>query len=192
MNKINQKEIFKLLNQLSQEASSHYHDKPTDYKAKIVTPEIILGMAKTPHYLDVIDAVIKNSKGKKILAVGISYGLYDVVLKKHFWYEIYGPDHPNNLDVYCRFLICHNIFVLPCNLHFDNIPFKNGTFDTISAAEVVEHLLISPLALFKKLNLLLKPAGRTIVTTPNFSNFRNIFYLSRGLYPMATSPDKII
>lgn len=184
--------VFKLLHQLSEEASNQYHDRPADYKGKIITPEIILGMAKTPHYLDVIDAVIKNSNGNKILDVGISYGLYDVVLKKHFGYDVYGLDHPDNIDVYCKFPINQNIFVLPCNLHFDNIPFKNESFNTIIAAEVVEHLMISPLALFKKLNPLLKPEGRIIVTTPNFSNLRNILYLLRGSNPMATFPDEAI
>ena len=74
MNKINPKKVFKLLLQLSEEASNQYQDKPTDYKGKIVTPEIILETAKTPHYLDVIDAVIKNSNGNKILDVGIRPG----------------------------------------------------------------------------------------------------------------------
>ena len=192
MNENDPKKILKLLQQLSEEASNQYSDKPVDYKGRAVTPELVLRTAKTPHYMDVIDAVVTNSNGPKVLDVGISYGLYDVVLKKHFRYEVYGIDHPDNLDVYCRFPIYQNIYVLPCNLHSGNIPFKNESFNTIIAAEIVEHLMISPTALFKKLNALLKPGGRIIVTTPNFSNLRNIFYLLRGFNPMANFPDEAI
>jgi 2-polyprenyl-3-methyl-5-hydroxy-6-metoxy-1,4-benzoquinol methylase len=192
MNGIESKEICKLLQQLSKKASNQYSDNPLDYKGRAVTPEIVRGAAKNPHYLDVIEAVVTNSNGPKVLDIGISYGLYDVVLKKHFRYKVYGIDHPDNIDVYCRFPIYNNIYVLPCQLHYDNIPFKNGSFNTIIAAEIVEHLMISPTALFKKLNALLKPGGRIIVTTPNFSNLRNILYLLRGFSPIANFPDEAI
>ena len=122
--------------------------------------------------------------------VGIAYGIYDVVLKRELNFEVYGIDHPDNISVYCRHLIHRGIPVLPCDLHFDSIPFPEKMFDTVIASEIVEHLLISPKAFFKKNWSVLKTGGRLIVTTPNFSNLRNIFYLIKGINPAATFPDK--
>lgn len=182
----------KALRAVSSEAARLYVDEPLDYKGRSLTPAVVKGAWKSPHYMHVIAMTVENTKGSKILDVGISYGIYATVLKRIFGFDIYGIDHPENIKAYCRFPIQQGIPVVPCDLHFDQIPYPKATFNTVVAAEIVEHLLLSPKAFFLKLRPVLKPGGRLIVTTPNFANLRNILYLIKGLNPAGTFPDEAV
>ncbi|MCK4826591.1 class I SAM-dependent methyltransferase, partial [bacterium] len=144
------------------------------------------------HYVDVIAAAVENARRQKVLDVGIAYGIYDVVLKRRFGFEVCGIDHPHNIDAYCRFPIKHGIPVIACDLHFDSIPFEENTFDTVIASEIVEHLFLSPKALFAKLYPVLKPEGKLIVTTPNFASLLNIVLLIKNRNPAAPFPDEAV
>ena len=167
-----------------------YSDYPLDYKRRPVTPQGVIGTGTDPHNIDVIEAVVSNSEGKRILDIGIAYGIYAVVLQRLFGFEIDGIDHPENIEGYCRFPIREGIKVAPCDLHIDKIPYPDNTFDAVIASEVVEHLLISPKAFFSKIYPILRPGGKLIVTTPNFSSLRNIFQIIRGINPSGHFSDE--
>ncbi|MCI4361388.1 MAG: class I SAM-dependent methyltransferase [Thermoplasmata archaeon] len=63
-------------------------------------------------------------------------------------------------------------------------------FDQILFVEVLEHLLVNPLLLFREIRLHLKPGGRLFLTTPNVARLGNRYRLllgrsiqERGRYP---------
>jgi 2-polyprenyl-3-methyl-5-hydroxy-6-metoxy-1,4-benzoquinol methylase len=74
----------------------------------------------------------------------------------------------------------------PANwLHADlnsQLPLPADSFDTIIAAEVIEHLE-NPRAMVRELYRLLKPGGTAIISTPNNESWRSIIsLLIRGHY----------
>jgi len=190
MEPLNKNRLIKALTKVTDEAANLYSDYPLDYKRRPVTPQGVIGTGTDPHNIDVIEAVVSNSEGKRILDIGIAYGIYAVVLQRLFGFEIDGIDHPENIEGYCRFPIREGIKVAPCNLHFDKIPYPDNTFDAVIASEVVEHLLLSPKAFFSKIYPILRPGGKLIVTTPNFSSLRNIFQIIRGINPSGHFSDE--
>jgi len=58
----------------------------------------------------------------------------------------------------------------------DLLPVAPGTFDTVIAAEVIEHLE-NPRAMARELFRLLKPGGLAIVSTPNNESWRSLLSL---------------
>lgn len=181
---------IKILKKFASEAAELYSDYPLDYKERPVTPQAVINTGADYHNTYVIEAVHKNIVGGKVLDLGIAYGIYAVVLKQVYNYEVYGVDHPVNINAYCRYPIQQGIQVLPCDLHFEKIPYPDNTFDAVIASEVVEHLLISPKAFFSKIYPILRPGGKLIVTTPNFSSLRNIFQIIRGINPSGHFSDE--
>ena len=190
LNRLDRNFIIGTLKQVAREAGLLYGDEPRDYKGRRVTAEGILGTALSPHCVEVIRATAAYASGPKILDLGIGYGIYDVVLSRFFDFEVCGIEHPNNISAYARFPIKQGISVRACDLHCDPLPLGEKTFDTVIASEVVEHLFISPKALFSKSSLALKRGGRLVVTTPNFLSLRKIFILLKGLNPAAPFPDE--
>ena len=51
------------------------------------------------------------------------------------------------------------------------LPFADGRFDLVICQEGIEHMP-NQLHLFQELNRVLRPGGRAIITTPNYSNLR--------------------
>lgn len=190
MSQANRVVLAQALKEVSLEAAGLYSDEPLDYKGRPVTPRTVLGAGDNSHYVDVIVATLENSHGRKILDVGIAYGIYDIVLQRRFGFEVHGIDHPENVPAYCRFPMQEGIPVIPCDLHHDVIPYRENTFDTVIASEIVEHLLLPPKAFFANLHPVLKPGGKLIITTPNFASLRNILSLIKGDNPTDTFPEK--
>lgn len=63
---------------------------------------------------------------------------------------------------------------IPCvkaNLN-DKLPFADASFDLVICQEGIEHMP-NQLHLFQEVNRVLRPGGRAIVTTPNYSNLRS-------------------
>lgn len=191
MDIVSRKAIAATLRDVSNEAAELYKDEPLDYKGRQVKPQAVATTGENPNYIDLVDITLKLASGRKLLDVGIAYGIYAVVLKKYFGFESYGIDHPDNIQAYCRYPTQKGIPVLGCDLHYDPVPFPDNYFDLIIAAEIVEHLLVGPKVLFSKLHPVLKPYGRLIVTTPNFSSLWNIQLMIRGLNPTDPFPDDI-
>lgn len=184
--------IAEMLGKAAREAALLYGDAPLDYKGRRVTEEGVLNTGSSPHNAEVIAAVAANTPGPKMLDVGIAYGIYDVALSRLFDFEVYGLEHPDNIATYCRFPVQQGISVLSCDLHFDSIPFEKEAFDSVVASEIVEHLFISPKALFSRIVPVLKPGGRLVVTTPNFLSLRKIILMFKGFNPAAPFPEEVL
>jgi SAM-dependent methyltransferase len=67
------------------------------------------------------------------------------------------------------------------NIEEDPFPYSDGQFDGVIYAEILEHLIRDPIAVFAEIHRVLKPGGWLIVTTPNVARRHNILRLKDGL-----------
>ena len=73
-------------------------------------------------------------------------------------------------DLYPEFFRYPGIACVKANLN-GALPFADASFDFVICQEGIEHMP-NQLHLFQELNRVLRPGGRAIVTTPNYSNLR--------------------
>lgn len=66
------------------------------------------------------------------------------------------------------------------NIEEQKFPFENESFDVVLFCEVLEHLLMDPLACLREISRVLKPNGRLILTTPNVARLENIARMIQG------------
>jgi SAM-dependent methyltransferase len=67
------------------------------------------------------------------------------------------------------------------NVERDVFPFADDEFDVVLLCEVLEHLLMDPLAALREIHRVLQPGGRLVVTTPNVSRLQNVVAMTAGL-----------
>lgn len=73
-------------------------------------------------------------------------------------------------DLYPEFFRHPAIGCVQANLN-GPLPFADASFDFVICQEGIEHMP-NQLHLFQELNRVLRPGGRAIITTPNYSNLR--------------------
>ncbi|HEX8424688.1 methyltransferase domain-containing protein [Hymenobacter sp.] len=73
-------------------------------------------------------------------------------------------------DLYPEFFRFPDIECVKANLN-GTLPFAAASFDVVICQEGIEHMP-NQLHLFQELNRVLRPGGRAIITTPNYSNLR--------------------
>jgi 2-polyprenyl-3-methyl-5-hydroxy-6-metoxy-1,4-benzoquinol methylase len=73
-------------------------------------------------------------------------------------------------DLYPEFFRYPTIECIQANLN-GTLPFAAASFDYVVCQEGIEHMP-NQLHLFQELNRILRPGGRAIITTPNYSNLR--------------------
>lgn len=73
-------------------------------------------------------------------------------------------------DLYPEFFRYPAIACVQANLN-GTLPFAAASFDWVICQEGIEHMP-NQLHLFQELNRVLRPGGRALVTTPNYSNLR--------------------
>jgi SAM-dependent methyltransferase len=66
------------------------------------------------------------------------------------------------------------------NVEQEPFPFKSDAFDVVLFCEVIEHLLMDPLAALREINRVLRPAGRLVLTTPNVNRLENVLNMISG------------
>lgn len=69
-----------------------------------------------------------------------------------------------------------------------SLPFKNESFDTIIAGELIEHL-VNPQRFLNETKRILDSKGRLILTTPNPTSLHYIFHESFGLRSVSNTQD---
>lgn len=89
----------------------------------------------------------------KILDVGCNYGNFHKLVMERG--ECYGLD----IEV-----TNYKENMIKGDAHF--LPFKNGSFDSVFAGEVIEHLT-SPAIFLKEIERVLKRGGCAVITIPN-------------------------
>ncbi len=66
------------------------------------------------------------------------------------------------------------------NVEEDTFPFEDDTFDVVLFCEMLEHLLMNPVATLRQIHRVLKPSGVLVLTTPNVARLDNVISLANG------------
>ncbi|HBB35124.1 MAG TPA: SAM-dependent methyltransferase [Cyanobacteria bacterium UBA8803] len=66
------------------------------------------------------------------------------------------------------------------NIENDSFPFRDEEFDVVLFCEIIEHLLIDPIAALKEIKRILKPKGVLVITTPNVNRLENVCRMISG------------
>jgi SAM-dependent methyltransferase len=125
--------------------------------------------------------------GLRVLELGSNPYLFSLLLRRFHEYEITHTNFFGN-DIYdtspgagsqviCNATESHQFHYTVLNMEMVEGPYCGGGFDVIVFAEILEHLVIDPLAVFPKLWASLKPGGLLVLTTPNATrliNFANM------------------
>lgn len=123
--------------------------------------------------------------GRRLLDVGCGEGKITEIARTKFD-EIYGCDISKTALLSAKE---RGISTVCVDLNDGFVPYKDNSFDCITALEVVEHL-INPLRFFNDLRRILKPKGQLLLTTPNIRYFRNLYRLIfNGTFPHTTTDD---
>jgi len=66
------------------------------------------------------------------------------------------------------------------NVENDRFPFEDDAFDVVLFCEVVEHLLVDPLAALREIGRVLRAGGTLVATTPNVNRLDNVMGMVSG------------
>lgn len=66
------------------------------------------------------------------------------------------------------------------NIEDDEFPYEGDSFDVVLYCEIIEHLLMDPVHVLRKIRRILKDDGVLVLTTPNVARLNNILRLSSG------------
>jgi ubiquinone/menaquinone biosynthesis C-methylase UbiE len=132
-------------------------------------------MSTSPLELDNI--IIPKIEGSSILDIGAGYGKWGFLSKKYYW-QISGNYETQpvvaGIDIFLphlKSLKRMDSYDFLVNSDAANIPFKDHSFDTIIAAEIIEHMKKEDG--FRFVSEIKRVAKkRVIVTTPNFKSIR--------------------
>ncbi|HLA28909.1 MAG TPA: class I SAM-dependent methyltransferase [Syntrophales bacterium] len=125
--------------------------------------------------------------GWKLLDVGCGEGKIAEIARTKFD-EIYGCDISKTALLKAK---DRGISTVCVDLNDGLVPYKDNSFDCITALEVAEHL-VDPLRFFNDLRRILKPKGQLLLTTPNIRYLRNLYRLIfKGIFPHTTTDDFI-
>jgi SAM-dependent methyltransferase len=67
------------------------------------------------------------------------------------------------------------------NIEEDVFPCETDTFDVVLFCEILEHLLMDPVAVLRQIYRVLKPGGILVLTTPNVARLENVLALINGV-----------
>lgn len=131
--------------------------------------------SKTNYLLEKIISLLINEKSGRVLDLGCGDGDYSVELKD-LGFEVIAADLDEK-----RFKHRGEINFKVCDVA-EPLPFPDGDFDYVIAAELIEHLK-NPYVAMKEINRVLKNGGQLILSTPNVLSLKSrLRYLFEGCY----------
>jgi SAM-dependent methyltransferase len=133
--------------------------------------------------IDLLGSVVKGEPGR-VLDVGCGDGLFLGELDRHAnlsarGWELHGIDFSEGALSRARE---RPYTFAQCNLE-EGIPYPDGTFDLVSAGEVIEHVY-DPDALLREAHRVLRPGGSLLITTPNLQAWYNRALFVAGIQPL--------
>lgn len=114
----------------------------------------------------IISRLLGDVHGKSVLDIGIGSGFFSRFCMSNKAKKIISVDFADPIIEYHR---QNNPDFRLVQADAQNLPFKNESFDTVLALDIIEHLY-SPLEFLNEINKVLKKGGQLILTTPNTAN----------------------
>jgi len=136
--------------------------------------------------------LVRNVTGK-CLELGSNPYFTTILLREFSQLELtlanyFGPNLPRKFtqEVSYRDFHSHkNLSVKLESNHFnieeEAFPFNDAEFDVVLFCEIIEHLLMDPVAVLKEIKRVLKPKGILVLTTPNVSRLENVTRMIAGV-----------
>ncbi len=69
---------------------------------------------------------------------------------------------------------------LQFNIEDERFPFDDASLDAVLFCEIIEHLLMNPVAVLREISRILRPGGSLVLTTPNVCRLPNMVHLIEG------------
>lgn len=114
-----------------------------------------------------------------LLDIGAYYGLIAGVAYRMGWrvaaVDVISVPAYSSLKIPERKIEC-GIY----NACTDVLPFPDQSFDAILLCEVLEHLMYSPLPMFREIKRVLRPDGHLLISTPNPAGLGKLIRLALG------------
>ncbi len=149
------------------------------------------------HRLQLTIGLLQDAAPARVLEIGTGYLTLAVALRRAFpRARIMGVEHPGRGYVftaaYGRRLADERVTLAAADLLSDGLPFREGVFDAVVFAEVVEHLPPHTVPdVLRDIARVLAPGGRLVLTTPNLASWTNRELVARGHSPQQ-SPARTI
>jgi len=131
--------------------------------------------------IESVQTLLKN--GNRFLDVGCGDGrLIDSAGTRYD--DVYGCDIS---QVVLKHAKKRGMIATCLDLNTGYLPYQDGSFDTITSLEVIEHVL-NPKQLLEEFHRLLRPKRQLILSTPNIRYFKNLGkLLLTGRFPHTTT-----
>ena len=123
----------------------------------------------------------------EVLELGANPYFFTMVMKKFRRYDLrlanfFGGHGENTQRVHNDLTgETHEFAYREFNIEEDQFPYRDAQFEGVIYAEILEHLIYDPIAVFAEIHRVLKPGGWLIVTTPNVARRQNVMRLKQGL-----------
>ena len=118
-----------------------------------------------------------------LLDIGAYYGLIAGVAYRMGW-RVAAVD-VRSIPAYSSLKIPER--KIECSIYnacTDALPFPDQSFDAILLCEVLEHLMYSPLPMFREIKRVLRPDGHLLISTPNPAGLGKLIALALGAAPL--------
>jgi SAM-dependent methyltransferase len=127
----------------------------------------------------------------RLLDIGAYYGLIPGVAHRMGWRVSAVDAFPvpafSSLRIPDRKIDCELY-----NACTDPLPFPDEAFDAVLLCEVLEHLMYSPLPMFREVRRVLKPGGSLLLSTPNPAGLGKLVRLALGGAPLEPHIDLML
>lgn len=130
-----------------------------------------------------IPVVLKNDR---VLEVGLCGGALAFLLKRLLPVrKLFSLEYPATCKLYSKEFISklekEEIFLTPCDLIKDNLPWRKGFFEMVVFSEVIEHLVPTvAVRTIKEIHRVLKPQKILFLSTPNAASLLKRLNLMLG------------
>ena len=144
-----------------------------------------------PRFLHTLD-LLPHQSGLKVLELGANPYLFTLLMKKMYNYDLHLANFFGK-DIFSAQVGKGTQRVKSClyeeeygfeyddfNIELSDYPYTDDCFDIVLFCEILEHIVVDPLAVFGKLRRILKPGGSLIITTPNAVRLSNVAYMFHG------------
>jgi 2-polyprenyl-3-methyl-5-hydroxy-6-metoxy-1,4-benzoquinol methylase len=135
-----------------------------------------------------------SSSGPRVLDVGTGVGTFAIELAEQGC-QVIALDYSAQALGFCRAnarkrKVLHSVQATRGGAEW--LPFADETFDTVVAADILEHLY-DPLALLREIRRVLRPGGKAVFETPNagFLRIRGYRRLKSWLQHLVSLPESV-